>query len=478
MKNLIGLPLFASALQPRRAAALLAAHHARRPPDIIVPIPYEPANPKFAAFHAAPQRVRAIFGGNRSGKSEAGGEDVCQFALTHPNAVIWVCSVTYDAIGEYTAPKIFKYLPKNAYSDNDIAWVNKRKRIPSLLILYNNTHIYFKSYDQGREKFQGAEVDIVWHDEEPPRDIYQECLMRLLDRNGRYILTMTPLKGLSWAYDAIDQVTDDHPAIWRTHVSLYDNKYIEKSVIDEVSSLYTQDELLQRIEGRFMRPEGSVWKELNMSLSFIPRFAIPPEWKRIRAIDFGYSNPFCCLWLAMNDDQEIFVYQEHYQKEMLLKDHARIIHEMTEADFITAPIGNHDARVIREMTGEMFIEATVGDHDAQGRAELAQYGISIKPAQKDVEIGLQAVNRMWKVKPNGRPSLFVFNDLKHTRRECLSYHYKTGTETPDKFDDHTQDAMRYAVMYWGTRLRRVTLPMLTETARAMLPPLNQRGLSL
>lgn len=433
---------------------MLAEQRARRPPDIIVPIPYIPINPKIAAFHAAPQRIRAIFGGNRSGKSEAGGREVCEYALTHPNSVIWICSVTYDAIGEYTAPKIFKYLPLNAYSENDIAWVNKRKRIPSLLVLPNNAHLYFKSYDQGREKFQGAEVDIIWHDEEPPKDIYQECMMRLIDRNGRYILTMTPLKGLSWPYEVIDQAEDNHPQIWKTHVSPYENPTLNKSVIDDVASMYSQDEVLQRIEGRFMRPQGAVWKELNAALSFIPRFAIPPEWKRIRAIDFGYSNPFCCLWLAMNDDQEIFVYQEHYKNETLLKDHARIIHEKTGAD---------------------VIDATVGDHDAQGRAELAQLGIKIKPAQKDVELGIQAVNRMWKVKPNGSPSMFVFDDLKWTRRECLSYHYKPGTEQPEKTDDHTQDALRYAVMYWGSRLRRVTLPMLTETARAMTPPsLHQR----
>ena len=44
--------------------------------------------------------------------------------------------------------------------------------------------IGFKSCDQGREKFQGASLDYVWFDEEPPYDVYEECVMRVLDRCG------------------------------------------------------------------------------------------------------------------------------------------------------------------------------------------------------------------------------------------------------------------------------------------------------
>lgn len=59
--------------------------------------------------------------------------------------------------------------------------------------------LYFKSYQQGREKFQGARCHLIHLDEEPPKDIYTECAMRLADVDGlgqgRLILTMTPLKG-------------------------------------------------------------------------------------------------------------------------------------------------------------------------------------------------------------------------------------------------------------------------------------------
>lgn len=55
----------------------------------------------------------------------------------------------------------------------------------------------FKSYDQGRAKFQGTSKHLVWLDEEPPIDVYSECLTRTLDCNGMVLCTFTPLSGIS-----------------------------------------------------------------------------------------------------------------------------------------------------------------------------------------------------------------------------------------------------------------------------------------
>jgi phage terminase large subunit-like protein len=59
------------------------------------------------------------------------------------------------------------------------------------------SHFTFKSYDQKRESFQGTEQDVIWLDEEPPLDIYTECLLRTMTNNGMIMLTFTPLLGIS-----------------------------------------------------------------------------------------------------------------------------------------------------------------------------------------------------------------------------------------------------------------------------------------
>ncbi len=54
-----------------------------------------------------------------------------------------------------------------------------------------------KSYDQGRKKFQGTAKHGIWLDEEPPQDVYTECLLRLMTTQGLMMLTFTPLSGIS-----------------------------------------------------------------------------------------------------------------------------------------------------------------------------------------------------------------------------------------------------------------------------------------
>lgn len=71
----------------------------------------------------------------------------------------------------------------------DTAWIRHKSGFDNMLS--------FKSYDQGRKKFQGTAKHIIWLDEEPPADVYDECLMRLMTTNGLMICTFTPLEGLT-----------------------------------------------------------------------------------------------------------------------------------------------------------------------------------------------------------------------------------------------------------------------------------------
>lgn len=54
-----------------------------------------------------------------------------------------------------------------------------------------------KSYQQGRGSFEGTAQHFCWLDEEPPMDIYGECLTRTMTTRGIIMLTYTPLEGMS-----------------------------------------------------------------------------------------------------------------------------------------------------------------------------------------------------------------------------------------------------------------------------------------
>lgn len=63
------------------------------------------------------------------------------------------------------------------------------------------SEVTLKSYDQGREAFQGTAKHLMWYDEEPPLDVYTEGLLRTMEtggfKGGMVIATFTPLRGLS-----------------------------------------------------------------------------------------------------------------------------------------------------------------------------------------------------------------------------------------------------------------------------------------
>jgi phage terminase large subunit-like protein len=65
------------------------------------------------------------------------------------------------------------------------------------------SQVNFKSYDQGRDSFQGTKKQVIWLDEEPrDKSVYTECITRTMDAGGKNIpgiimCTFTPLFGMT-----------------------------------------------------------------------------------------------------------------------------------------------------------------------------------------------------------------------------------------------------------------------------------------
>ena len=64
----------------------------------------------------------------------------------------------------------------------------------------------FKSYQQGRGSFEGTAQHVVWDDEEPPMDVYNEQVIRTATTKGIIMVTFTPLEGMS---DVVQQFLPD-----------------------------------------------------------------------------------------------------------------------------------------------------------------------------------------------------------------------------------------------------------------------------
>ncbi len=173
--------------------------------------------------HGAPLfQERALFGGNRSGKTVTGTyEDVCHLTGVYPpwwegyrfkRPVEWwaatdtaknardilqhaLCGRPGDAsslgTGMIPGDLILRYTPKHGVPDAfETVFV---RHVPSGGV----STLQLKSYDQGRVAFQGTAMDGIHLDEEPDIEIYAECLLRLMTRNGMLLLTATPLSGVT-----------------------------------------------------------------------------------------------------------------------------------------------------------------------------------------------------------------------------------------------------------------------------------------
>jgi phage terminase large subunit-like protein len=113
------------------------------------------------------------------------------------------------------APKIENEWGTGLIPGDDLVDWTRRQGVPDALDGVIVKHVSgglstlgFKSYDQGRQKWQGETLDFVWFDEEPPEDIYMEGLTRTNATGGMVWLTFTPLLGMSTVVNSFRQ---EHP---------------------------------------------------------------------------------------------------------------------------------------------------------------------------------------------------------------------------------------------------------------------------
>lgn len=213
--------------------------------------------------------------------------------------------------------------------------------------------------------------------------------------------------------------------------------------------------------GKWAAAEGIVYEEYDEFVHCIPKFKIPPTWRRIRSIDFGLRNPFVCQWWAIDNDGRMYLYREMYMSNRIVQDHAQGVRDADEK-LVRRGINQYSY-------GEHY-ETTVADHDAEDRLTLDREGISTIPAYKDIQMGIEGVRARLRpdaLDPEKKPRLFVFRDClveldpklleqsfpTNTMAEFDGYVYplnqegKPVKELPVDKDNHGMDALRYAVAY-------------------------------
>lgn len=406
-------------------------------------------------FHKSLKRNRWVFGGNRTGKTECGAVEAIWLARGNhpyrpnkPNVVGWVVSLSTRVQKEVAQDKILKYLNKSWVQDIVMKQGKKSSAeygIIECIVIKNVfgglSKIYFKSCEEGRDKFQGASLDFVWFDEEPPEDIYTECRMRVIDKCGEIFGTMTPLKGITFVYDEIYLNLHSDPEVFYMFMEWQDNPFLSANEVERMTSLLSAEELEARRYGKFINKNNSlVYKEFDENLHVIEPFNIPPDWQDNISIDPGLNNPLSAHWYATDYDGNVYVIAEHFAAGKDVAYHA------TQIKQICGRLGWK--RQHNGMYGALIDSAANQKTLASTKSVTELFydnGIIVNPkVNKDLFSGINRVKSYLK-NAKGESKLFIFATCTNLIREIKNYYWGDG-ENPVKKDDHSLDELRYFIM--------------------------------
>ena len=400
------------------------------------------------AIQTIQSEAHATFGGNRSGKTESAmqlavatalGSDEWQVKqwikhnqipkdLIQPDpSTVWVSGLSYGDALTYLRPKIQAYCPKGTvfrqWNAQNRAWA----------IFPNGGKIQSLSADSGREKFQGANVQLVILDEEHPLDIFNESMLRVADQRGRVLTSMTPLKGLTWAYD----VFLANPQKGYSTYSIYglDNPYVDSDKLRAAVSHMSDASQRARLFGEFVNQEGLVYSEFDRKIHVVPAFTPPDDWEKYRAIDFGVRNPFACLYFALDPtDDVLHVYREYYATERTSLENGIQLNQ------------------IQKRFKESYRWTVADPESRDGRLTLArECNIETKPAPKHFGVNetINWVKERLSIDKEGKAHLIIHDTCKNLIKEFRLYRWSTGQgkDKPIKQNDHALDALRYQVAF-------------------------------
>lgn len=302
------------------------------------------------------------------------------------------------------------------------------------------SRVTLKTYDQGRERWQGETLDWVWFDEEPPLDIYIEGLTRTNATDGIAWLTFTPLKGMSDVVKRflIDKVEGTHVTNMTIHDALHYTEDQRRSIINS----YPAHERDARSLGTPMLGSGRIYPIDEATLK-VKAFPIPAHWPRIAGMDFGWTHPGAAAWLAYDRDSDtIYVYDAHREKEktpdqwsLLLRGKGAWIPVAWPHDgenSTQASAGKSLAKQYRDNGVNMLNNRATHPPDPKQKQEEGDGGNAVWPGIQDI------LDRMLSAR------FKVFEHLNDVFEEIRMYHIEDGKIV--KVDDDLLDAIRIGTM--------------------------------
>lgn len=388
--------------------------------------------------------------GNQLGKTLAGGAEAAYHAtgLYPPGwtgrrfskpTVGWASGVTGESTrdtvqrillgrpGRFGTGSIRKSLLIDTSSSRGVADLQDTIRVRH--VTGGDSLIMLKSYEKGREKWQGDTIDWLWFDEEPPEEIYTEGLTRTNATGGLVWMTFTPLMGMS---DVVRRfLMEESPDRHVTTMTIDDVGHYTAEERARIIASYPLHEREARANGVPIMGSGLVFPVMEEDI-VVPAFETPAHWSCIGGLDFGWDHPTAAVKLAHDRDADIVYVVNAYRK----REATPLIHAAA-----VKPWGNklpwawpHDGLQHDKTSGDQLSR----QYRDQGLLMLSERA-TFSDGTSGVEAGIaMMLDRM----QTGR--LKVFSHLSEWLEERRMYHRKDGLIVKER--DDLMSATRYALM--------------------------------
>lgn len=310
-----------------------------------------------------------------------------------------------------------------------------------------------KSADSGREKMQSASVDLVWIDEEPEAEVFDELYQRTADCAGKILITLTPLNDISsaaktpWVYDLYKAWKAGRKDVCFVSLSTLDNPFIPEDEKDKLKVKWAGHvEERARLYGEFIQRSGLVYPQWNPDKHKIKPFSIPSDWRRIASIDPAATGPNACVWAAIRPSGDIIIYRAYKESNKIVSDHAKDILVRNGGDKI-------DLWLIDPFWGV----ARNAENHKQGFQLWKEAGIPVRLAPRAEDFGRDTLSEYLSAsldQTSRHPKIFFFNTLHEIEDEISSYVWDVVSKgpmkglnkgKPMKRNDHLINAIQYLV---------------------------------
>ncbi len=288
----------------------------------------------------------------------------------------------------------------------------------------------FKSYEQGRTKFQGETLDWAWCDEEPDEEIYTEIVTRVAATNGLVYLTFTPLLGRSKVVNRFLDAADTDRGV--VHMTIDDAGHFSPAEREAVISRYPTYQREARARGIPMMGSGVIYTAPESMICEPGLEYVPQHWRKIWGVDFGIGHPFAAVLLLHDTDNDtIHVHHTIKMTDTVPLQHAAAMKAIAEGVPVAWP---HDGTHREKGSGDPLAAIyrkeklrMLGDH-----ATFADGSIS--PEAGITDIDAREKSGRWRV-------AFHLSDYLEERR---LYHRRNGIIHKER--DDVLDAARTGFM--------------------------------